>query len=96
MDFEAVVRGAGGFDRPQPGEAADAVIDMDDKIAGGKARHLGDEIFRALGGTPRANEPLAENVLFGDQRDVGGFETGIQPKHRQTDLHLRQSERLRS
>ena len=32
----------------KPMEAADAVIDVDDQIAGGEARHLGDEIFRAL------------------------------------------------
>ena len=49
MDFEAIVRRAGGLDGAQAHEAADAVIDVDDEIAGGEARHFGDEIFRALG-----------------------------------------------
>ena len=58
MDFEAVVRRAGGFDGAQPDEAADAVIDVDDEIAGGEARHLGDEIVGALG-LPAACAPAA-------------------------------------
>ena len=33
MDFEAIVRRAGGFDGAKPDEAADAVIDMDDDVA---------------------------------------------------------------
>ena len=48
VDFEAIVRRAGGLDGAQADEAADAVIDVDDDVAGGKARDLGDEIFRAL------------------------------------------------
>ena len=81
MDFQAVVRRAGGFDGAQADKAADAVIDMDDDIAGGEARHLGDEILRALRCPARANEPLAENVFFGDQRDIGCLETGIDAEH---------------
>ncbi len=49
MDFQAIVRRAGGLDGAQADEAADAVIDMDDEIAGGQTRHLGDEIVGALG-----------------------------------------------
>ena len=79
----------------KPDEAADAVIDMDDEIAGGKARHLGDEIFGALRLPPRANEPLAQNVLLGDERDIGGLETGFDAEHGERDLVARQSERLR-
>src|SRR5262252_868881 len=48
MDFETIVRRAGGFDGAQAGKAADAVIDMDDEIASGEACHLGDEILRPL------------------------------------------------
>ena len=48
VDLQAIVRRAGGLDGAQADEAADAVIDMDDEIAGGEARHLGDEIFGAL------------------------------------------------
>ena len=64
MDFEAIVRRARGLDGAQADEAADAVIDVDDEIAGGEARHLGDEIFRALRLPARAHQPLAQNVLL--------------------------------
>ena len=95
VDFETIVRRAGGFDGAQAGEAADAVIDVDDEIAGGEARDLGDEILRAFRWAPRADEPLAENVLFRDQCDVGGLETGFQAKHREPDLRPRQRQRRR-
>ena len=42
VDFQAVVRRAGRLDVLQADEAADAVIDMHDEIAGRQARHLGD------------------------------------------------------
>ena len=95
VDFEAVVRRAGGLDGAQADEAADAVIDMHDDVAGGEARDLGDEILRALRGAARANEALAENVLLGDQRDIGGDETGIEAEHGERDLRARQPLRLR-
>ena len=95
MNFETFVRRAGGFDRAQSGKAADAVIDMDDEIAGGKAGHFGDEILGALGRSPRANKPLAENVLFGNQRDIGGLEAVFETKHGKPDLRARQRQSLR-
>src|SRR6516164_3564444 len=95
VDFETIVRRAGSLDGAKPREAADAVIDMNDEIAGGKARHLGDEVLRAFGWPPRADEPLAQNVLFRYQRDVGGLEAGFEPKHREPDLRARQRERRR-
>ena len=49
VDFETIVRRAGGLDGAQADEAADAVIDVDDEIAGGEARRLGDEILRPRG-----------------------------------------------
>ena len=95
MDFQAIVRRAGGFDGAQADEAADAVVDMDDEIAGGQTRHLGDEIVGALGLPAAAHQPLAQNVLFGDQRDIGGLETGFDAEHRERHLRTRQSERGR-
>ena len=32
------------------------------------------------------HQPLAENVLFGDQRDVGGLEPGFDAEHGERDL----------
>ena len=95
MDFQAVVRRAGGLDGAQADEAADAVIDVDDDVAGGQARHLGDEILRALDLPARAHEPLAQNVFFGDQRDVGGREAGIEAEHRERGFGAGERQRLR-
>ena len=95
MDFQAVVRRAGGLDGAQADEAADAVIDVDDDVAGGQARHLGDEILRALDLPARANEPLAQNVFFGDQRDIGGREAGIEAEHGERGLGAGERQRLR-
>ena len=49
MDFEAIVRRARRLDRREAVKAADAVIDMDDEIAGRQRADLGDEILRAAG-----------------------------------------------
>ena len=53
VDFEAVVRRAGGFDGAQPDEPPDAVVDMHDQVAGGEARRLRDEILQAAGAARR-------------------------------------------
>ena len=95
VDFQAIVRRARRLDGAQADEAADAVIDVDDEIAGGQARHLGDEIFRALGLPARPHQPLAENVLLADHRDVCGFESGLDAEHGERDLRARQRQRLR-
>ncbi len=47
MDFEAIMRRAGGRDRLETDETADAVIDMDDQIAGRQRRDFAEQIFRA-------------------------------------------------
>ena len=94
MNFETIVRRAGGLDGAQPMEAADAVVDVDDQIAGGEARHLGDEIFRALGLPARTHQALAQNILLADQRDVGGLETGFDAEHGERHLVARQRQRL--
>ena len=56
MQFEAVMRCAGCFDRLQADEAPDAVIDMHHKIASREARGFRDEILGALA-TPAADAP---------------------------------------
>ena len=79
----------------RPDEAADAVIDMDDEIAGGEARHLGDEVFGPARGPARAHQAVAQNVLLADHRGVGGLEPAFEPEHGERDLGLRQRQRLR-
>ena len=95
VDFQTIVRRARGLDGAQADKAADAVIDVDDEIAGREARDFGDEIFRALALPARANQALAENVFFGDQRDVGGLEAGLDAEHGERCFVARQRQRRR-
>ena len=54
VQLQAVVRRARRLDGLQPDEAADAVVDMDDEVAGVEAGGLGDEVFRPLRGAAAA------------------------------------------
>ena len=67
VDFEAVVRRAGGLDWLQAGETANAVVDMDDQIAGRETGRLGDEILRTARGAARPHQAVAEDVLLADE-----------------------------
>ena len=95
VNLQAVVRRARRLDGAQPDEAADPVIDMDDEVAGGKARHLGDEVLRPLRLPARAHQALAQHVLLADERDIVGLEACLDAEHGERDLRPRQSERLR-
>ena len=95
MDFQAVVRRAGGVDRLQAGEAADAVIDVHDEIAGREAGRLGDEIVGAAHGAARPHQSVAENVLLADDGGVVGLEAGFDAEHGERHRRLRQAQRLR-
>ena len=74
----------------RPGEAADAVIDMDDEVAGGEARHLRQRIDGALALAGGADEAVAEHVLVADDREVRRLEAGLQRQHGEADAVLRQ------
>ena len=56
-------------------EAADAVIDMHDEIAGRERRKFGDEVGGLARLAAAADQAVAENVLLGDDGEVGGLET---------------------
>src|SRR5262249_15193120 len=94
MDFQAIVRRPGGFDRAQPDEASDPMIDMNDEIAGGEAWRFGDEGLRPACGASRADQAVAEDVLLTDDRRLGGLEPAFEPQHGERDLRLAQRERL--
>ena len=81
-DLQAIVRRARRLDRLQPGEAADAVVDVDDEIAGGEARRLGQRVGGALALSRRADEAVAQHVLVADDRDVGRLEACLERQHR--------------
>ena len=89
------MRRAGRLDRAQPDEAADAVIDMDDEVAGGEARHLGDEVLGPARGAARPHQAVAEDVLLADHRGVGGLEAAFEPEHGERNVGLGQRQRLR-
>ena len=55
-------------------EAADAVIDVDDEIAGRQCREFGNEVRGLLGLAAAADETVAQNILFGDDDEVIGLE----------------------
>src|SRR5690606_18121624 len=70
----------GGFDCSQSDEAADAVIGVNHNVTGRKRRGFGDEIGRpAL--TRAAHQPVAKNILLGNDNQIIGFEPGFQWQH---------------
>ena len=75
---DAVVRRLADGDLRQPLEPADAVIGMDDEVAGRQRRELRQERVRGLLALGAADEPVAEHVLLGDHRHVGGGEPVIE------------------
>jgi hypothetical protein len=88
------MRGAGGLDRTQPVEPADAVVDMDDEIAFGERRGIGEHVGGpALGMRP--DETVAENILLADERRVFSLVTGLETEHRKSDDIHRQGIRRR-
>ena len=80
VDFEAIVRRARRLDRLQADEAADAVVDMDDEIAGAQRRGLREHVLGAALALALAHQPVAENVLFADDGEFGGFETLLESR----------------
>jgi hypothetical protein len=94
MDFETIVRRAGGMDRLQAGKTADAVVDMYDEVAGREAGRFGDEIVGAALRPARPHQPVAEDVLLADDGGVFGLEAGLDAEHGQRHRGLRQFRRI--
>ena len=83
MQLETIVRRTGDVERLQTDKAADAVLDMDHEIAGGKARDLRDEIVELAARPARPHQPVAENVLLADDGDLVSLEAGLHADHGQ-------------
>ena len=83
MQLEAIMRRAGHFQGLQADKAANAVLDMNHEIARRETRDLGDEIVEFAACLARAHQPIAQNVLFADDGDIAGLETGFHAEHRQ-------------
>src|SRR6185312_4366482 len=74
LQLQAVVWLRLNLDCLQPEIASDPVFDMGDEVAGSERRSFGKKILRAARTAPRSHHTVAENVLFGDNSDIGGFE----------------------
>src|SRR5439155_26908642 len=77
VQLEAVMRRAGNVERLKPDEAADAMIDVDDDVAGRQTRDLRDEIVELAARLARPHQAVAEDVLLADKRDLVGLETAF-------------------
>ena len=85
---QAIVGRALHLDGLEALEAADAVIDMDDEIAGRKRRKFGEEIA-GLAVLPRlADQAVAEDILLGDDGEVAGLEALLDAQHDEADDRL--------
>ena len=70
FERDAIVRRGADRDLGQPLVAADAVIGVDDEVAGAERRELAQEGVGALAALAAADQPVAEHVLLGEQGDV--------------------------
>ncbi len=83
------MRRANRLDHFQPHIAANAVIDVDDQIAGAEGLVFGQEILGAASFLRLADQAVAQNVLFGDDRQpVLAFEPVFQRPDGQKDPAL--------
>ncbi len=78
VNLQAIVRRARRLDGLQADEAADAVVDVDDEIAGGQRRGFRQHVLRTPLALDLPHKPVAENVLFADDGEVGGLEAVLQ------------------
>ena len=78
FEGDALVRGAHRGDGLEALVAADAVVDVDDEIARGEAGGLGQEVLGALAAARGADQPVAEDVLLGDDGEAGGLEAVLE------------------
>ena len=89
--YSSATQSCGAFcdrDLGQALVAADAVIGVDDEVAGAERRQLGQEGVGALPALAAADEPVAEHVLLGEQGDVGGGEAVVELDDGERDLAL--------
>ena len=70
MNLQAVVRRARRLDRRQADEAPDAVIDVDDEVAGGERGGFREHVLGAALALLLADEAVAENILLADDGEI--------------------------
>ena len=87
FQLHAIVRRARRGDGLKADEAADAVIGMDHEIAGREARSLHQHVA-GLFRLPASDEPVAENILLGDDGEVGRLEAAFETEQRKAHRRL--------
>ena len=87
FEFHAVMRGACRRDGLEADEPADAVISMHHEIARREARRLHQHVARLLCLTAEG-EPVAENILLGDDGEVRRLEPAFEAQQRKSDGEL--------
>src|ERR1051325_9228545 len=90
------MRRAGDIDRLQRLVAADAMLRMNDEIAGGERPRLGDEILEITPAARRARETVAENVLLAEQSETVGREALFERQDREPDRRMGQARERRA
>src|SRR5205085_8722456 len=86
---DAVVRRIADLDLRQAFVAADAMIGVHDEVAGRERRQFFQEGRGSFALLPPPDEPVAEHVLLGEDRDLGGREAVIKRKDEQARLRFR-------
>ena len=83
FEAQALVRRAHRGDGLEPAVAADAVVDVDDEVAGGEPGRLGQEVVGALAPARRPDQPVAEHVLLGDHGEPRRLEAVLERPDRE-------------
>ena len=89
---DAIVRRLLHRDLGQPLVAPDAVIGVDDEIAGRQRRELGEEGVGRFLAPVAPHQPVAEHVLLGQQRDARRGEAVVERQDGQRDAAIRRAE----
>ena len=67
----------------QADEAPDAVVDVDDEIAGGQRARFRQHVLGAAPALRLTHQPVAENVLLADDGEVRRLEPLLERDHRE-------------
>ncbi len=93
-DRDAVVRGLADRHLGQAVVPADSVLGVNDEVAGRQGGDLGEEGVGILAAPAAADQPVAEHVLLGQNRNIGSRKAVVQGEHEERRLRFR-SERFR-
>ena len=77
------MRGAGGFDSLEADETPDAVIDVDDEIAGAQRGGFRQHVLGAPLTLALTDQAVAENILLAEHGEIFGLEAMLQRDHRE-------------